>query len=411
MNAKRWLMASLSATATALLLFSPAGASTNDRIYQLGDHTAPPNPSEGASNGAAVGSGNGFGTLDGQGLNGMDQLPPLVPKGTTLPVYRTITGRPDGVGGLGIEFVGTQQQYVHGQSLNSPGASLSATGGNFPGSINYNTIFGRGIDFWVRPGSAAGPQSIVLDSNQHGARINGSGNFSMRYAGNDYDTTVAANSGTWRHIMVVSTGGGSVMYIDGIAEKAVSGSYFTDTSNLVIGANTAGDDGFGESPVGFTGGTAEFFTGVVDDLDMFVFGDNSDDAGPPAGQDWGDFNFATDNSYAAFTLSGIAGDIDNNGSFQAADRTAFINGWRNEQLVDDIRVGDLSTFGKGDLNFDGITDIRDLVVFQALLPVAGLSAITAAELNAVPEPSTAVLALLTLSWIVSNRRRGRARRM
>src|SRR5690606_2993176 len=109
--------------------------------------------------------------------------------GVNSPTYRTITGRPDGVGGLGIEFVAAQQQYLRGPNLGDPAASVSSLGANVGGTLDYSTITNRGFQFWVKP-TATNAQSLVMDTNQHGARINSSGRFSMRYAGVDYDSTL-----------------------------------------------------------------------------------------------------------------------------------------------------------------------------------------------------------------------------
>lgn len=403
----------LMGTIAGIVICSTVLAATNDRVYSLGDHTAPPNPSENASNGAAVGSGNAFGTLDSAGLNGMDQLPPLNPVGSPLPVYRTISGRPDGGGGLGIEFNGAQSQYVHGRSLNLPSDSLSALGGDFPGTLNYTGINNRGFQLWVRPGAgASGAQSLVMDSNQHGVRITAGGDFSMRYAGSDFDTSVAATPGTWYHVMVVrpeGVAGGSRMYVDGVAVAVGPGGYDgADESDLVLGSNTAGGDGFDETGQpggdGFTGGTGEYYTGILDDLTMFVIGESTeveDDPETPenefaAGVDFGGFDFATDNAFAAFTLTGVAGDLNNNGALDPSDKTNFINGWRNENVINTIRVPDLNSYAAGDLNFDGITNIFDLALMQDALASSGFARITSAELAGVPEPTTAALMLLGL---------------
>jgi hypothetical protein len=108
--------------------------------------------------------------------------------------------------------------------------------------------------------------------------------------------------------------------------------------------------------------------------------------------DYGSFQLDPDNDFAAFALSGVPGDINNVGGFNAADVTAFIAGWRYQNVVNGVRVGDLFSHGKGDLNFDGMTDIHDLAIIQSLLPAAGLPLITAAQLG-VPEPASAALAL------------------
>jgi hypothetical protein len=387
MNLYRLATRGALAAAFGLYLAGTSLASTDDRVYQFGED-------EGGSNGNTVAT-----TFDSKGASGMDQLVDLTAVGG--PVYRSYTGRPDGVNGLGIEFNGAQSQYLRGDSLNWPEESFSAIGGNFVGTLNYNGIADRGMQFWVRPG-ATGVQSIVMDSNQHGVRINESGNFSMRYNNRDTDSGVPVTAGTWYHIMVVrpeGTGGGSRMYVDGIAVAADNLSdYAASSANLVIGSNTGGDDGLAGG-VGFTGGTEEFFTGLIDDMNMFVIGDNSSNAGPPPGMNWGDFDFATENAYAELVLSGQPGDVDNNGMLNQADKDDFIAGWMNEHLVDDVRVGDLNSLASGDLNFDGITDIFDLAIMQNALTGNGLSAITAAELHSsrVPEPAGALAAVLLLA--------------
>jgi len=402
MNTKRWLdapriIAPFGMVAVLVALSATAHAIQNDRIYRMGE-------SEGGINGSSISV-----TFDDAGVPGMSQLHDLVPSASP-PVYRSYTGRPDGNNSLGVELNGSNQ-FLRSARFGLPDTTVSSVQSI---TLNYSGLVNRGLQFWVRPGATTA-QTMVMDTNQHGARINASGNFSMRYAGVDYDSTTSASAGTWYHVMVVRPNGadnGAQMYVNGNAVIAAAGGYDgTDTAELVVGANTAGDDGADEG-VGFTGGTEEFFNGIIDDLKLFVIGESNEFAGPPVepGVDFGDFNFATDNDFAANILSGVPGDLDNNGSFQAADRTAFINGWMNEKEFDGARAGDLSTFAAGDLNFDGITDIRDLVAFQALLPVAGLSAITAAELTAVPEPSTAIL-LLTVSLIAPNALRRHRRRV
>ena len=201
------------------------------------------------------------------------------------------------------------------------------------------------------------------------------------------------------------------MYINGVAVAVAAGGYDDDWADLVVGANTAGDDGGSHpnipSPVGFTGGTAEFYSGIVDDLKMFVLG-TSTSASPV---NYGTFNFPTDNAFAASPISGlkgIAGDVTNNGVFDAADKTAFIAGWMQKHLVNGVQIGDMASHAQGDLNLDGITNIQDLLLMQNALTGAGMGTITAADLSGVPEPSTFVLMLLAM--MAMPRRPGRSSR-
>ena len=156
---------------------------------------------------------------------------------------------------------------------------------------------------------------------------------------------------------------------------------------LVLGANTDQDAG-GH----FIGGTEEFFSGVMDNLEMFVLG-TSTGADP---EDFGTFDPQTDNQYIAGVMAGVPdGDVNMNGLLEpVADVDAFVAGWLNLNEVDGMQVGDLGSRALGDLNFDGITDLNDAFILHEALSAAGGGALTAA----VPEPST--LMLLSLAAVV-----------
>jgi hypothetical protein len=392
MRLGRWTFATLAMLAAGTLAVSAASAAvTLDRDYRLGDQA-----SEGAVNNADVGSGNPDGaTYDSAGVAGMGQLPFLIPVNT--PNYVAITGRPDGVGGRGIEFNAAESEYLRGPFLGSPPSSFSSDTQN--GTLDYAGVFDRGFQFWVRPASTAA-QALVVDTLDHGVRILANGNYAMTYAGFTMDSGVAAAPGVWRHIEMVSSPeafGHARLYIDGVARAVrVSPAYPGSPNDLVVGSNTGGDQS------SFTGGTAEFFSGVIDDLKMFVFGSSS--GVPPV--DYGTFSLDPDNDFAAFTLSGVPGDVNNVGGFTAADVTAFIAGWRFQNRVNGVLIGDINSHAKGDLNFDGITDVKDLAIIQNLLPAAGLPLIDPAVLS-VPEPATIGLLLVAVAVGTHASRRSR----
>lgn len=223
----------------------------------------------------------------------------------------------------------------------------------------------------------------------------------MRYNGLDFDSTLSVVPNTWYHVEVVRPNGatsGARMFVNGVAVAAAPGGYDSDWADLVVGANTAGDDSGNHaeipSPVGFTGGTTEFFNGIVDDLKMFVIGTSTSTT--PV--NYGTFSLAADNQFVASTITGIkgtAGDVTNDGFLNQADKDAFIAGWMSQHLVNGIQIGDMLSRGQGDLNLDGITNIQDLLIIQNALSGAGAGTITADELRGVPEPATITL-LMTL---------------
>lgn len=401
MNLRRENVALLLAAGVLLSAISaPSRAATLDRDYRLGDDAA-----EGAVTGGAVTT-----TFDGAGQLGQGQLVDLTAVNT--PTYAAISGRPDGVGGRGIQFNAAQSEYLHGFSLGFPEDSFSAAthttlnGGN----LDYLGIGNRGFQFWARP-SATTAQTLVMDTNQHGVRINSNGRFSMRYAGLDYeDMTQIVSTNTWYHIEVVRPAGSAVgarMYVNGIAVAAAPGGYDDEWSDLVVGANTDGDDGGNHTeipaPVGFTGGTTEFYSGIIDDLKMFVIGTSTSTS--PV--NYGTFSLTVDNQFVASPITGIkgvAGDVTNDGVLNQADKTAFIDGWMDRRLVNGFLVGDMFTRSHGDLNLDGITNIQDLLLMQNALSGAGLAAITAADLAVVPEPASVVLLITAIAGMVRLRR-------
>ena len=383
------LLAVAGGLACLALWTSAASAQTNDRLYNLGD--TEPN----AGSGSVVGAdGGSFGvTWDDAGQPNMGQFHDFTPFNS--PVYMDVSGRPDGGSGLGVSFDGASSQYLRATRFGAPTNTVTSNT-QAGGTLDYFDLKTRGMAFWVQPGSAAGPQSIVMDTNQHGVRINEDGFYSMRYDEDDFDTNVPATAGVWRHIEVVhpTAGEGAVMYIDGIGVATASGDYDQeDGAPLVIGANTAG------TLSNFQGGEEEFFTGIVDELSMYVLGTND------AGTAYGSYSFVEDNAIAAAELGASPnltdinrdGSVSGDGTGPAAtdDVTAFVAGFYFHNLVHGQLVGDLNTIEKGDVNVDGIVDISDWALINAANPVVGAAILSA--LGAVPEPSSCLLAIAALS--------------
>jgi hypothetical protein len=381
---RRILIASIAVVATMCITPATFATGTLIRWLQMGEY-------EGGTNGASV-SGGYDTPVDGSDQQQIDL------GAFNAPTYRTIAGRPDGAGGIGVEFDSAQQQYMTGPALDWPQNSPWAR--TLSGAYYLKGIADRGVQFWVRPTSTS-TQTLVMDTNDHGVRIDSAGKFSMRYADVDYDSAIAATANMWYHIELVRPAGDdsrSRLYVNGVA-AAVSAPldyHPSDTdTNMTVGANTTGD--------------SEFFKGVIDDVRMYVYGTSTDVNHVTS---YGTWNFATDNGYAASSvtgLKGVAGDVTNDGFLTAADKTAFIAGWMHKEVVNGFQIGDMLSHSQGDLNFDGITNIQDLLIMQNALTGAGMGAITAGELSGVPEPATVLMAIfVVLPLAFVRKRRGRA---
>jgi hypothetical protein len=406
----------LFSTILASIAFSGAArAVTLDRDYRFG------NNDPGAAPNGFVGV-----TFDSAGEMGMHQLTDLAAFNSAgqNARYVNITDRPDGVSGLGIRFnvFGGEGQYLKtgfGEALNFPEQSPASTFSP-GGTIDYSYVSDRGFQLWAKPTAlptAGGRFDIVMDSNQHGVSIDSAGKFVMRYAYNDYVSEKSAVANSWYHLSVVRPFGpnnGSILYVNGEAVAAAKGRYNIetlllddqgqqtnqgehDTSPLVVGANT----GIGSStpddprPPTPTAGTQNFFRGIVDDLEMFVMGLNHT-------RDFGEYEFQSDNDYAAHFKPTNPVDLTGEGSISFADAQVFASNWLFENLlewtdVDDndqsLLVGDLVSRSKGDFNFDGRVDLADWGMLNSASPGVGAMAMTLIQGGVVPEPSAGVLAL------------------
>ena len=408
------------ASLCGLLLVETSQASfTLDREYKLGESdTGNGTPIAGALVGSTTSTGD---TFDDEGTPMTNTFIDLTPNGN--PIYADVSSRPLAGGSiLGVSFDGVDD-FLTGYRLGLPETSVSSTlstqanelniNNTITGTLDYSGIANRGYQFWVNPTDASlgngNVQSVVSDTNQHGVAITGTGTWSIQYGGQEFDSQVtvktdgaADGSGGWHHIMLVRPRGaaaGAHLYVDGQAIAAIGGGYNgADANYLTLGASTgnlADADG-GNDP-----GQSEFFSGVIDDLDMFVLGVNGADF------DFGTFDFATDNEFAADALVGLnPADVDRSGAVNQADVSAFAPNFDTSNLVNGVAVGDLTFRDQGDLNFDGTINLADAFILHGGLLAAGFGGLDFSQLGSgvIPEPSTALLLLIATGASVVARR-------
>jgi hypothetical protein len=408
---------------------SAAEAFPLDREYKFGDDSQ---ESGIPSNDVGVNFGGSFYTFDSVG-NPTDSQPGSYQDLTRFgnPKYAVVSDRPYFAAGVGIAFDG-DGDYLRGDNLNDPASSKASIGynddpgnnpANTPGRNNYNGIFDRQFQLWVKPdpvdaANTNKTQSIVMDSNQHGLQIV-NGKWSMRYAGTDYTTNIpvdtSANNG-WSHVMVArpaGSPGGSRLYINGQVVAAASGNYSAAAhEELVVGSNTSRD-----VSNNFNGGTANYFHGVLDNLTMTLIGHNTAQAGPPVGMINSPFSFGSDNEYAVNFLSAYSvGDLtrdsnvtgDGSGLPSSDDVAAFIANWEFEQTINGIRVGDINSRLHGDFDFDGFVGLSDWNILRTHhvdAAALNLGALLAGNYIHVPEPATGTWLALSLAVLVGARTR------
>lgn len=411
-----------------------------DRDYNFGENDT----DNGLGSGTPINVGDEvFRARDSQGVAGMQQLIHLEAfnVGSAGPTYQNVVGRPDGGSGIGVLLNGVSvfgDPYARKHNLRT---FVSSTGGaqlalNLPirspssiesdfgnGTIDYKFITDRGFQLWAQPANlpdGSDDAHIVMDSNNHGVFIQNDGTFAMRYAGQDYTgvtqvTQQTIDTDTWYHLMVVRPFGpssGSILYVNGVAEAAATGTYLgeqdltaeevlppnqIEDSPLVVGANT------NENPSVW--GTSDFYSGMVDDLEMFVLGFND-------AADYGEFDFARDNKYAVAFAPTTEGDLTGDNLITMDDITIFADNWLFEKRLEwmqgaeerSLRVGDLSTRAVGDFDYSGRVDLRDWEILNDQNPALAAAALSL--IQAVPEPSTCLLA--SVAALLLTGYRGRA---
>jgi hypothetical protein len=407
----------LVALASATLTPSVFSDALVDRDYRFGDDSL-----EGAVGGNAV-----ITTFDSQGPSGAlidlaaNNGPSYIDVTTTGPDL-AVTRPGAATTTLGILFDGAND-YLRGERLNFPQTSSGTVGAvspAIPGPLNYSNLSDRGYQLWVYPKSAGSGtlQSVVSDLNQHDLRITAGATptWEMRYNNTTINSNRAVAFDQWSHLMVVrpygpaAPNGGSILYLNGEAIAAIAGAYAivpgagTPNQFLVVGSNPADAGGVP---------TAEFFNGILDDMNMFVMGRVYSGTTPLAGT-YG-FNLRNDSTYfdlpfnlQAMGLSSMPGDVDQDGDVDSEDADALIAGWEQPaKVVNGVRVGDKFTVRDGDLNFDGITNLADAFILHSALLGAGAGGLDFSRLGGgtVPEPCT--LAILAPMLFAAVRKRGR----
>jgi hypothetical protein len=280
------------------------------------------------------------------------------------------------------------------------------------GGLDYSGISNRGLQLWVNPFdgtlSNGSIQTLVQDTTQHGVSISGLGTWVMEYGGQQFDTGVAVKrdsasdgSGGWHHIMLVrpfGAAGGGRMYVDGQGIGAIAGGYNgADANYLTVGATTG--DLANENP-NDDPGQSNFFRGVIDNLELFVLGQNGS-------ANFGTFNFATDNQFAANQLQQFsAADVNRDGNVNQGDVGVLAANFDTANRVNGVVLPDLAFRGRGDLNLDGSIDLLDaFILHQGLLAVGEAGINFAALTGAIPEPTSWCLAAGVCCALASGRRR------
>ena len=437
-------------------LASPSSATvTNDRDYRFGDSGT----SDGTL-GANVSEGNPIGFSFQGGIRTADETGPsagpapdlggfidlLVPNESSTShsgaTYTSTASRPLGAAGdFGVRFDGVDD-ILTGEALNRPDEFASRISpSTFP--FEYAGITARGLQMWVRPDQAgldAGVrQTIVMDTiAAGGVSITADGNWTQINDGHADDTsisaTVAVAGDTWSHVMhhvypsgtpgaptiVPGTGGdlgfSSIVYVDGIAVSANNDSpSLGDFSAgervgvLTVGAaELANQDGDAN-----TADFGEYFDGTVDNLQLYVFGDNTSQGG----QNYGAFDLFADNEWIANEIANsplngtlLPGDVnkdgavngDGSGSVATDDVAAFVAGYGFENRIagahNTLTAGDWITWDSGDMNHDGVTNLLDWHLLKTNHPTPALLDLGALLSGAsVPEPTTAALLLLGIA--------------
>lgn len=400
-GASKTLMVGVVAATSLMTLQAEVKAEVRvDRDYSFGDD------GEGASLNAVLGSGNVYGsTWDNAGTPSEGDLQDLTIVGN--PRYANVSDRPNSPGTWGASFDGVDDYVMTPINLSLP-RQVWNNATYFPATPfphDYSNINSQGMQLWVKPNSLKQNvrQDIIMNSGEHGISITASNTWGLV---SDLPTPIDSGAPVafdqWSHLMQVSGLGDpingtattpSVLYVNGVAVAVQTTAYeFQLNQPLTIGAMQFEGNLNGAIPTP----PENFYRGIVDDVEISLWGKNS------LGTDYGTFSLTEDNSYIAAQLAGydaadinLDGQVSGNGTGSPTtdDVSALIQNWMKVKKIGGVQLGDLGTRLQGDLNFDGIIDLRDAQLLRQGLINSGLGSLNYGLLTggAIPEPSTVLL--------------------
>lgn len=422
-NPSRWSLVIL------LLGGSLASASTPDRIYLFGDDSneppAGPVNELGASNlGQVIGSQTGT-TFDGVSLDhagntaDFDSFADLTPAGDPRYIDVGDAGlqRP-GATGLSVAADLDGNDYLF--TLNGFGNPSNADDA-YESVISYTGLINHYMQGWVRPTSAETPgsrQTVIRDTDQFRIHIDtdaaGIPHWGHFYANTSQFTDTEVTLNEWSHISHFVNGDRGIFWVNGVVVGVIGGFYQPNGSGPE-GVNAGAQSlSIGADLTGTTPTPSNFFSGQLDDFDIRVTGDNSDE---PGGADYGAFSLTEDNEFVRQLVESgqlVPGDVngdlvvngDGTGDASEDDVTFFIDNYLSQQVINFEVVGDLnSRLMMGDLNFSGTTNLFDWIILvqnhEDAALASSLNLGDLLEVRGVPEPATAAscIMLLVLSCV------------
>lgn len=407
------------AVALPLLLTGVAQADVFvDRDYEFGDQAAE-NGVAGNTLGAASSNNATWDSAGSASIEFQDLLVRGNPTYVAVGVGAANERPGAGSGSLGGSFNGVDDYVLTPINLAVP-SDVWNNETYFPAldfPHNFENINVQGMQMWVKPnGSTQGVrQDIIKNSGEHGISITENNTWGLVA-----DTPTPKDSGVpvaydqWSHVMQVSginnlslgsSMSGGALFVNGVIVKAHIGTYeFHENQPLTIGAMQFDGDLGGATP----SAPENFYHGLIDDVEVFIWGTNA------LNFDYGTFNAGTDNEWIATQLAGFDvadinfdGTVSGDGTGSAAndDVTMLIENWLTQQDIDGVQLGDWNSRQGGDLNFDGIIDLKDAFLLREGLMDSGLGTLDFSLLQAVPEPTA--ITLVTFALLVGGTLRRR----
>ena len=252
-------------------------------------------------------------TTDANGAPVADSLGESVPLAAAGgPLY--VEGRQGG-DSLAIEFDGVDD---------------TLTSGAFD-PRNFST-FAALSQAWIKPdsdneGIRQAVWSLGRDNGGVGITADGFWEFIATSGIRDTASTVEVSFDEWTHVAIFRGGNGAELYVNGALVASGAGTW-NGVGNVTVGGRTGGVD---------------FFDGVIDDFQIAGFSDL-------------DFDASRDVKSSDSEVSGVAGDIDQDGVVDGDD---FIIWSGNVGFDNGLGGGDLNTLLMGDVDQNGRIDYFD----------------------------------------------------
>ena len=171
------------------------------------------------------------------------------------------------VGGVNLSVLGTPPTYSASTGVKGSTLCLAVNGGGYTNNPAFHLLDNWGMELWAKSAGATGDYAQLVFNGSSSWELDPGMGIGMDPVGNWFGFaaypeafigSVASVPGVWTHLALVTSGGITTFYVNGVVAATTSGTVTIPSSVFRIGMNV---DGGGTQP----------FQGSIDEVRVFAF--------------------------------------------------------------------------------------------------------------------------------------------